>query len=147
MRFAIANQFNKSLDGLDKQSQNIVKQTVFDYQRNPDSPGFKLHRVERARDNHFWSARVSRDIRIIVHKQENTDLLCYVGHHDAAYDWAQNRRLEVHPDTGAAQMVEIKDRIEEVIRTKVKTISIKPPLFSLNMIVLTLENWVFRWIG
>ena len=37
--------------------------------------------------------------------------LCYVTHHDKAYEWAARRRLEVHPKTGAAQMVEIRERV------------------------------------
>jgi hypothetical protein len=39
-------------------------------------------------------------------------LLCYVGHHDAAYSWAERRRIERHPTTGAAQLVELPERIE-----------------------------------
>jgi len=41
-------------------------------------------------------------------------LLCYVDHHDHAYAWAERRKLEVHPQTGAAQLVEIRERIEEI---------------------------------
>ena len=36
-------------------------------------------------------------------------MLCYVGHHDPAYDWASRRRIETHPVTGAAQIVEIRE--------------------------------------
>jgi hypothetical protein len=39
-------------------------------------------------------------------------LLCYVGHHDAAYSWAERRRIERHPTTGAAQLVELPERVE-----------------------------------
>lgn len=35
-------------------------------------------------------------------------------HHDQAYRWAERRRLEVHPKTGAAQWVEIRERVEEI---------------------------------
>jgi hypothetical protein len=42
-------------------------------------------------------------------------LLCYVDHHDKAYHWAERRKLEVHPHTGAAQIVEIRERVEEII--------------------------------
>jgi hypothetical protein len=30
-------------------------------------------------------------------------------HHDKAYDWAERRKLETHPTTGAAQLVEIRE--------------------------------------
>ena len=38
--------------------------------------------------------RVNSDIRLIVHRSEASLLLCYVGHHDKAYDWAEKRKLE-----------------------------------------------------
>jgi len=59
--------------------------------------------------------RVSRDIRLIVHKSEASLLLCYVDHHDKAYDWAQRRKLETHPKTGAAQLVEIRETVKEIV--------------------------------
>ena len=42
-------------------------------------------------------------------------MLCYVGHHDDAYDWAERRKLETHPKTGAAQLVEIRETVKEVV--------------------------------
>jgi len=54
----------------------------------------------------------SRDIRLIVHKSDASLLLCYVGHHDKAYDWAERRKLETHPKTGAAQFVEIRETVK-----------------------------------
>lgn len=33
----------------------------------------------------------------------------YVAHHDRAYDWAERRKLQTHPKTGAAQLVEIRE--------------------------------------
>ena len=74
-------------------------------QLNPAHPGLQFHRLDRARDPNFWSVRVSRDIRLIVHRTDTSLLLCYVAHHDNAYQWAERRKLETHPKTGAAQLV------------------------------------------
>lgn len=41
-------------------------------------------------------------------------MLAYVDHHDDAYKWAERRRIETHPATGAVQIVEVRERIEEV---------------------------------
>ena len=82
---------------------------------NPAGPGLSFHKLEKAKDKSFWSVRVSRDIRLIVHKTEGSLLLCYVGHHDKAYDWAERRKLETHPKTGAAQLVEIRETVKEVV--------------------------------
>lgn len=74
-----------------------------------------MHRVDRARDPNFWTARVNRDIRMVVHKKDGQTLLAWVGHHDAAYRWAETRRIESHPRTGAIQIVEARETIEEVV--------------------------------
>jgi len=38
-----------------------------------------------------------------------------VDHHDRAYDWAERRKLESHPKTGAAQLVEIRETVKEIL--------------------------------
>jgi hypothetical protein len=35
---------------------------------------------------------VNKDIRLIVHKTPGSLLLCYVEHHDKAYDCAERRK-------------------------------------------------------
>jgi superfamily I DNA/RNA helicase len=74
----------------------------------------QLHRIDQSKDKHFWSLRVNRDLRLIVHRTAASFLLCYAAHHDQAYRWAERRKLETHPTTGAAQWVEIRERIEEI---------------------------------
>jgi hypothetical protein len=75
----------------------------------------RFHRLDKARDKHFWSVRVGSDLRLIVHRSEASLLLCYVAHHDKAYEWAERRRLETHPKTGAAQLVEIRETVQEIV--------------------------------
>src|SRR4051794_21170703 len=41
--------------------------------------------------------------------------LCFVDHHDPAYHWAERRKLETHPKTGAAQLVEVRETVHEII--------------------------------
>jgi hypothetical protein len=115
MEFLIAATFTDSLARLTGDEQKAVKTTAFDFQMNPINTGLALHRIDNAKDKNFWSARVSRDIRLIVHKTQASFLLCYVDHHDAAYAWAERRRLETHPKTGAAQLVEIRERVQEIV--------------------------------
>ena len=74
-----------------------------------------FHKLAKAKDKRFWSVRVSTDLRLIVHRTADSLLLCYVDHHDKAYAWAECRKLETHPATGAAQLVEIRERVQEVV--------------------------------
>jgi len=118
MQFFIADTFTDSLARLNAQEQKSVKTKAFDLQMDPANPGMKLHRIERAREPDFWSVRVSRDLRIIIHRKGGAFLLCYAGHHDDAYRWAERRKIEIHPRTGAAQIVEIRQKIREVVETR-----------------------------
>ena len=68
MDFRIADTFTESLARLTGDEQKAVKTTAFDLQLNPVNPGMSFHKLEKARDRNFWSVRVSRDIRLIVHK-------------------------------------------------------------------------------
>ena len=113
--FRIADTFTDSLGRLTPDEQRSVKNTAFDLQMNPASPGMNFHRLEKPRDKNFFSVRINDDIRLILHRTAISLLLCYVDHHDRAYRWAERRKLETHPKTGAAQFVEIRERIEEVI--------------------------------
>ncbi|RCK28750.1 DNA helicase [Thalassospira xiamenensis] len=115
MRFCIADTFPKALAKLPAQEQRAVKTTVFDLQLDPSHPGLQFHRIDQSKDPNFWSVRVNRDVRLVVHKTADSFLICYVDHHDEAYVWAERRRIETHPRTGAAQIVEIRERVEEII--------------------------------
>ncbi len=112
MEFRIADTFTGSLARLTGAEQKAVKTTAFDLQLDPSSPGLRFHKLDRARDPNFCSVRVNDDIRLIVHRTAAGILLCYVDHHEPAYAWAERRRIERHPTTGAAQLVELPERVE-----------------------------------
>ena len=114
MDFRIADTFTGSLARLTSEEQKLVKTTAFDLQINPANPGMQFHRLDKAKDKDFWSVRVSGDLRLIVHRSLGSLLLCYADHHDKAYDWAERRRIEAHPTTGAAQLVEIRETVKEI---------------------------------
>jgi hypothetical protein len=139
MEFRIADTFTDSLARLTSPEQKAVKLTAFDLQMNPATPGHSFHRLDRARDENFWSVRVNADIRLIVHRTAASLLLAYVDHHDAAYAWALRRKIERHPTTGAMQLVELVDMVEGTPRdpfvTEAKRWAVPPdpdehPLFE-----------------
>jgi mRNA-degrading endonuclease RelE of RelBE toxin-antitoxin system len=137
VKFCIADSFQSALCRLSAQEQKAVKETVFDLQMNPAAPGLQFHRIDKSKDRNFWSMRVSSDIRLIIHKTADSFLICYVDHHNDAYAWAERRRIETHPTTGAAQIVEVRERVQEIIVRRpaeveqpVKPVRVvRPPLF------------------
>jgi superfamily I DNA/RNA helicase/mRNA-degrading endonuclease RelE of RelBE toxin-antitoxin system len=152
MEFRIADTFTDSLKRLTRDEQKAVKTAAFDLQLNPASPGLSFHRLDKAKDRNFWSIRVGSDIRLIVHKTSASFLLCYVDHHDKAYAWAERRKLETHPKTGAAQLVEIRERVEEIavpIYVEVaQPLPPKPPLYAhLTDEILLGYGVPVEWLG
>ena len=115
MQFLIADTFTDSLTRLSADEQKAVKTTAFDLQMNPSHPSLQFHRLDKAKDKDFWSVRAGSDVRLIVHKSDSTLVLCYVDHHDKAYAWGERRRLTTHPTTGAAQLVELRETVQEIL--------------------------------
>jgi len=141
VKFLLADTFQSALARLTNAEQRAVKVTVFDLQQNPAAPGLQFHRIEASRDSNFRSVRVNLDLRLIVHKTGSSFLVAYVDHHDDAYQWAERRRIDAHPRTGAAQIVEVRERVEDIIvpnyiaaaapeRADVAAAPSLPPLFA-----------------
>ena len=114
MEFRIADAFTGRLAKLTGDEQKAVKTAAFDLQLNPAQPSLQFHKLDKAKDRRSWSVRVNSDVRLIVHRTDISLLLCYVAHHDDAYHWAARRKLETHPKTGAAQLVEIRETVQEI---------------------------------
>ena len=114
MQFLLAKSFTDGLAKLTSEEQKAVKTTAFDLQLNLSGTGLSFHRLDGAKEKNFWSVRVNRDIRLIVHRTDSTLLIAYVGHHDDACNWAKRRCIERHPKTGAAQLVELHESVREI---------------------------------
>ena len=105
----------------------VLKWAVL-FQTDPKSPGINYEKIHAARDPNLKSVRIDQDWRGIVFKPESGDVyvLLYVDHHDAAYKWAERRKLAVNPVTGAMQVVVVEEvttseyAVREVGVTKVE---------------------------
>jgi hypothetical protein len=71
----------------------------------PAQPSLSLERVQQARSDNVWSARVSRELRAILFRDGEDCVLVYVDHHDNAYQWAAGRSIARHDRTGALQII------------------------------------------
>lgn len=79
------------------------------FQANPAAPGLSLERITGARSDQVWSARVSKDIRAVLFKDQDTWVAVHVDHHDPAYRWAERHDVGRHSVTGSLQVVEVAD--------------------------------------
>lgn len=113
MTLLYASTFADSLGRLSHNEQKQVKITTVDLMMDPKGSGLSLERLTRTGSDNIWSARVSRDLRIIMRRDGEDNLLAYVGHHDEAYHWAERRKIVPHERTGAMQIVKLVERQEE----------------------------------
>jgi mRNA-degrading endonuclease RelE of RelBE toxin-antitoxin system len=82
MNFPIADTFTDNLAKLTGDEQKSVNTTAFDLQLNPANPDMSFHKLDKAKDQSFWSVRVSSNIRMNVHKTTASLFLCYENRHD-----------------------------------------------------------------
>ncbi|NEQ29996.1 MAG: UvrD-helicase domain-containing protein [Leptolyngbya sp. SIO4C5] len=88
---------------------------ILKFQDNPAQPGLSLERVTKTKNDNLWSARITQELRAIVYKDGDTWALLHAGHHDDAYNWATNRKVEFNPRTGALQVVKVIKSVQEVV--------------------------------
>ncbi len=129
MQFIQSITFQESLTKLEAGEQRAINKAVLKLYKNPEQPGLNLEKLHQARDKNFHSIRVGLDIRVIFHREGERYVLCYVDHHDRAYAWAERCKIETHPTTGAAQIVELTKRVEEAaaIQAPILRVAEQPP--------------------
>ena len=100
--------FSKQYRTFTQKDQKVISHTIVDLNIDPTSASLSLHRVDG--NAGWWSAYANGDLRIILHRGDNGQMvLCWVDHHDKAYLWANNHVLTAHPKTGKMQLVEIPE--------------------------------------
>lgn len=113
-KVALSNEFLIQLSKLPANIHTKVMKWAIQFQADPKSPGINYENINGARDPNLKSVRLDKDWRGIVFKPSSGDVyvLLYVDHHDAAYRWAENRRLTINPITGAMQLVSFEQVTE-----------------------------------
>ena len=114
-KVALSNDFLLQLAKLPAKVHSKVMKWAIQFQADPTSPGINYETIHAARDANLRSVRLDGDWRGIVFKPSSGDVyvLLYVGHHDDAYRWAENRKLSINPVTGAMQLVTL-EQVQEV---------------------------------
>lgn len=114
----LARQLLPQVAALPPQEASPALRFITDFEANPANPGFQLHPVTHTRARGLWSARISRDLRAILHKDAGTWVILYIDHHDPAYAWAERRTVSRNDTTGDLQIV----AHDEVVKTRTRII-------------------------
>ncbi|HDM8139082.1 TPA: UvrD-helicase domain-containing protein [Vibrio harveyi] len=114
-KVAIAGDFLMSFAKIPKQQQKKVQEFISKFRQNPMSSGINYEKIRDAKSSNVHSVRIDQTYRGIVLKPDkgNIYMLMWVAHHDDAYDWARRHDCLIHPSTGAIQIVEVSNVVEE----------------------------------
>ena len=82
---------------------------------NPSHPSLSLERITKTKNENLWSARISQELRAIVHKEGEFWTILHADHHDAAYQWASRKQIARHSKTGVLQIVESPEVVEKQV--------------------------------
>jgi len=108
----LTDEFERSLGRLTANQRGLAFDFVFKLAENPAHPSLSMERVLRSPDPAIWSARVTQGIRCILRRDGDTLTLLHVDTEEQAYRWAERRRVERHPTTGALQIVRTVETTE-----------------------------------
>ncbi len=100
--------FNK----LPAKVQKKVAEFIDIFQKDPTDPALHLHSLkETMADHKVRGANLPSAYRAIIIAPDKGDtyLLVHIDAHDKAYDWAKNKKFEVHPKTGVFQLFDIAE--------------------------------------
>lgn len=116
-KVALAQDFLVNLATLTSSVQGKVLKWALRFQSDPTANGINYEPINGARDKNLKSVRIDQDWRGIVFKPTAGDVyvLMYVDHHDAAYKWAEGRRVAVNPTTGALQVFAVESLVEPAL--------------------------------
>ena len=108
MTIALSKDFLLAFSNVQKSHQKKVREFFERFQVHPESDGINYEPIQSARDKNFYSVRIDQAYRAVIAKPDpSVYVLMWVDHHDEAYRWAERKRLEVNPATGAVQVLDM----------------------------------------
>ena len=111
---AFSDKYFDSLLKLTPNEQSQANKAVMLFQQDPQHGGLHYEKLIAFKDAKLRSIRANQDVRIILAAagQEDLYLMLYVDHHEAAYDWASKRKVEINPNTGCIQVFIANESVE-----------------------------------
>lgn len=114
VKVAISSDFLTAFAKLPRKIQGKVTEFINKFRVNPLAKGINLEKLHKYIDEKLCSVRIDDTYRGIVARHDGSGvyLLLWVDHHDEAYSWAANKKVEVNPHTGGLQVYEVKQITE-----------------------------------
>jgi mRNA-degrading endonuclease RelE of RelBE toxin-antitoxin system len=132
----------KQLYKLPAKVQKRIAEFIDIFQSDPGHPSIHLHSLkETMLDPKVRSAELPGAYRAIIIAPDKGDtyLLVYVDAHDKAYEWAKNKKFEIHEKTGAFQVFDLNE-----VKTAIKDQQVTEEISELYPIAALSENDLFK---
>jgi hypothetical protein len=112
IKVAIAADFLKAFAKIPKKLQGKVLEFVTKFRTNPMASSINYEKISSFKDSTLRSVRIDQNYRGIVKKPEtgNVFMLLWVDNHDKAYQWAENKKCTINPETGSLQIYEVDEK-------------------------------------
>ena len=111
IKLAIGENFLDAFSRIPRTQQRKVNEFLSKFRRDPTASGINFEKIEQATDPGIRSVRIDKAYRGIVFKppKGNVYVMLWVDHHDEAYQWARNRTVRIHPETGGLQVFSMEE--------------------------------------
>ncbi len=106
-RVAIFDQFLEAFAQIPRAQQKKVNSFVRKFRADPTAASINYEKIKTFADPNLRTVRIDQAYRAIVLAPEkgNVYVLLWVDHHDRAMAWAENKRVQIHPETGSLQVL------------------------------------------
>ncbi len=106
-RVAIFDEFLDAFSRIPRAQQKKVSRFMRKFRSDPTNPSINYEQISTFSDPNMRTVRIDQAYRAVVLKPSkgNIYVLLWVDHHDDAMDWAKNKRVLIHPDTGSLQVL------------------------------------------
>lgn len=100
-------QFNK----LPKTIVSKMNEAINKLRININGNGLNLEKIYNKYSDNLYSCRIDQEYRMILSFQQktNTCIILWCDHHDEAYKWASNKKIDVNDITGTLQIYDVKE--------------------------------------
>ena len=111
IKVAVASDFLSAFSKIPRKQQAKVLDFINKFRADPMLPGINYEKIQHAKDPKLHSVRIDQAYRGIILKPDknNVYVLLWVDHHDKAYQWAQNKICNIHPETGSLQVLDVEE--------------------------------------
>lgn len=130
IRVAIFDEFLDSFARLPRAQQKKVSRFMRKFRSDPTSHSINYEKIHTFADPNMRTVRIDDAYRAIVLQPPtgNVYVLLWVDHHDDAMDWAQNKKVVIHPETGSLQVLAADMTVPEPVEEPKKKSPSKPKL-------------------